>query len=142
MGKGNVSDSAAPSSSDPPPGSPIAADLAQVDPRPTGEWEALRPEGVRAERRRQRNHAKSHGRSSGTTVALFSVMTTTQTIRTTVHELGADFECGSRTTQIRRSIARPGAWVVTGSDGRTQIRDDYYDARTEAVARVTAVVRS
>jgi hypothetical protein len=69
-------------------------------------------------------------------------MTTTQTIRTTVHALGTDFVCGSRTTQIRRSIARPGAWVVTGSDGRTCIRDEYYDARTEAVARVTSEVRS
>jgi len=63
-------------------------------------------------------------------------MTTTQTIRT-VHALGTDFACGARTAQIRRSLARPGSWVVTGSDGRTQIRDDYFDARTEAVARVT-----
>jgi len=67
-------------------------------------------------------------------------MTTTQTIRTTVHALGTDLTCGSRTAQIRRSIARPGAWVVTGSDGRTQIRDDYPEARKEAVARVTEEV--
>ena len=69
-------------------------------------------------------------------------MTTTQTIRTTVTELGTDFSCGTRTIQIRRSIARPGSWVVTGSDGRTCIRDDYYDARCEAVARVTEEVAS